>query len=646
MNQDSHPLCELTPVDTSSIEFKLRLATDPTTASNYLRKLADSGDRQIRETIAGNPNAPTELLLQLGADFPEQLLNNPIFPLLCLEELHQVDDIPLKTLCSLLKQPNVPEHFFELGVKTQNWEAIGSLGMNPKTPKAILERLVQTTSNSEWQQVAKLHVNWEGEISEGGEAIAREEMERIFTSYSSRIELQQCKQLYVNSRIGLESLPDCVIQQQEIAADPKTSRRILESLSCSEHFEIRLAVAAHPSTPSEVLTQLAQEPQDWINQAIAGNPNTPPAVLTQLATDSQQSVEVLQAIALHPDTPLPILQHLVSSKYPTVTQAAIENIYWEFHGHPKYQTLYQNYFASISPDLPSHLWQELEQMVVNPDPEIRSKLAAHPKTPPQILSKLAHDLDIEVRLALVNNPQIPRRILGEYICKEMGEPPTKRSDLHSSSLVGDILKFSTEDSIQIEIGRNPNTPKRLLRRLANHSDPRIRSIVEKNPHTPPKCVVNLTQDKSKQLLFLHDHTLKELEEYLRLISEFGLNRRLYTLSFNLARDSLLKFLVLASVHITRFPEDLPLVLKSCLNPKVPTILRLLALCYPEISATDLGNLPLASFWIERYCITQHPNTPTPTLEQLAQDGNRIVRAAAKARLQGHPGQNLHSWIMK
>lgn len=651
MNPDSHQSFDLTDLDcssdrpdslaadsSSSIDFNLRLAADPTTAADHLKKLADTDDRRIRETIAGNPNAPTELLLELGEEFPEQLLNNPIFPLLCLEELHQVDDIPLKTLCSLLKQPNVPEHFFELGVKTQNWEAIGSLGMNPQTPKAILERLVQNTRNSDFQQVAKLHVNWEGEISEGWQAIALQEIESLFKRSASGV-LHEFKQLCAIAKIGPDSLPDCVIEQQAIAADPETPRRLLESLSSSEHFEIRLAVAANLSTPSESLTKLAEEPNESIHQAIAENPNTPPAVLTQLAKSSKQSVAVLEAIVRHPATPLPILEHLVSSKYPSVTQGAIENLYWGTNFDPQWKTLYQNRLASTYPDLPSPLRQKLEKMVVNPDPEIRIKLAADPKTPPQILSQLAHDLDIEVRLALVNNPQIPGRILGEFIGQELGDPPTQHSELQSSSLVGDIFKYSKEDWVQMEIAKHPNTPRRLLKRLATHSDPMTRKTVAENPHTPPECLLNLAQDKNEPLwltVYQNPHApFRALEVGLLKMSE------------NLdSQYQLRDFWAIARRYVTRFPEGLPLVFKSCLKPKVATILRLLALCYPDISATDLGNFPLAPIWIERYCLAQHPNTPTPTLERLAQDGNRIVRAAAKARLKGDPGQNLHSWIMR
>lgn len=650
MTLDSHHLCALTPVDTTSIESELRLAADPTTDPLHLRKLADSDDRRIRETIAGNPNAPTELLLELGAEFPAQLLNNPVLPLLCLEELHQVDNIPLNTLCSLLQQPNVPEHFFELGVKTGGSEVIGSLGMNPQTPKAILERLVQTTRDSNFEQVAKLHVNWEGEISEGWEAIIRQEMEHIFY-IDGREAVEELRRLYMIAKIGPESLPDSVIQQQAIAAALETPRLLLESLSSSEHFKIRLAVAGNPSTPSEILTKLAQEPNESIHRAIAANPNTPPAVLTEFATDSPQSVGVLQAIALHPDTPLAILENLVSSQYPRVTQAAIENLYWGTNLDPKWKTLYQNRFASIAPDLPSHLWQKLEKMIVNPDPEIRSKLAAHPKTPPQILSQLAYDPDIEVRLALVNNPQIPASILGDVICRELGGSPPTDTGLQSSSLLGEIFKCSDEDWIQIAIARNPNTPSRLLRRLATHSDPMIRKIVAKNPHTPPQCLLNLAHDEDsdvREIVYQSRHApLKALElGLLEMSNDQNWEQHYQQNQRYLSQQELTKFLVIARRYVTRFSEGLCFVLEFCLKPRVGFLYNLGALCFPEIRATAFENYTTSWMWIERYCITQHPNTPTSSLERLAQDGNRIVRAAAKARLQGDPAQNLHYWIMR
>ena len=650
MNRDSQHQCALTPVDPTSIESELRLAADPTTDPLHLKKLADTDDRRILETIAGNPNAPTEVLLQLGAEFPEQLLNNPVFPLLCLGELNQVHNIPLNTLCRLLQQPNVPELFFELGLKTRNWKAIGSLGMNPQTPKGILERLVQRRRNRDFQQIAKLHVNWGGEIAEGGEAIARQEIESLLKNHDRLGYLQEFKQVWAIAQVTPESWANSSISLQKIIAGAQevVPRRILESLSSSEHFEIRLALAANPSTPSEVLTQLAQEPQNWIHQAIAENPNTPPEVLTQFARDSQESVAVLEAVARHPETPLAILKHLLSSKYPTVSHQAIENLYWETNCDPQWKTLYQNRLASSSPKLPSHLRQKLEKMAVHPDPVIRSKLAAHPKTPPQILYQLADDPDLDVRLALVNNPHIPTTLVRELMCRELwGDSPPTDSGLESDSFLGEIFQCSEKDWMQMAIALNSNTPRRLLRKLATHSNPRIRRTVAENPDTPTDCLQNLAQDEDRSVqatVLRNPRTpLRVLELCLVKLSESFEYDTIHQMH-DFYQKEVTQFLAIARRYVTRFPEGLPLVLESCLKPNVPPILRLLALCYPEISATALGNLPIGPIWIERYCIAQHPNTPRSSLERLAQDGNRIVRAVAQARLQGEPSRKLYNWV--
>ncbi len=83
-------------------------AEDVSTDQEILRKLAQSSDKATREAVAANPNAPTDVLLKLAAEFPQQLLNNPIFSFLLLENPNLVAEIPLPSLRSLLKLENVP----------------------------------------------------------------------------------------------------------------------------------------------------------------------------------------------------------------------------------------------------------------------------------------------------------------------------------------------------------------------------------------------------------------------------------------------------------------------------------------------------------------------------------------------------------
>ena len=72
--------------------------------------------------------------------------------------------------------------------------------------------------------------------------------------------------------------------------------------------------------------------------------------------------------------------------------------------------------------------------------------------------------------------------------------------------------------------------------------------------------------------------------------------------------------------------------RSSFNP-IPSLLRFLVLLHPQAPAQALTDNFRSLAWLERYAIAQNSNTPLSTLQALAKDGNRIVRAAAKANLQ-------------
>ena len=98
---------QITPLEEAKLE---------TTQSDRLRELATSNDDTIRKAVTSNPNTPTDILWQLGAEFPEQLLTNPLFDLLLLENPNLFGDMPRETLISLLDCRILPESFFELAL--------------------------------------------------------------------------------------------------------------------------------------------------------------------------------------------------------------------------------------------------------------------------------------------------------------------------------------------------------------------------------------------------------------------------------------------------------------------------------------------------------------------------------------------------
>ena len=68
-----------------NIEQVRKLAQDENTASELLTELAKSEDKLTRQYVAANPNTPIEVLLSICFEFPVEVINNPIIPLLILE---------------------------------------------------------------------------------------------------------------------------------------------------------------------------------------------------------------------------------------------------------------------------------------------------------------------------------------------------------------------------------------------------------------------------------------------------------------------------------------------------------------------------------------------------------------------------------
>lgn len=144
----------------ASTDLARLVSKNPSAPPELLQELSASSDQSTRENVATNPNTPTEVLLNLGAEFPKQLLDNPVFSLLLLENLNLVDEMPLNTLRSILKQEQVPVYFLEQAADKQDLEVQLAIVMNAKTPREGLAKA--KLLHSQYPQVVEavqLHVN-------------------------------------------------------------------------------------------------------------------------------------------------------------------------------------------------------------------------------------------------------------------------------------------------------------------------------------------------------------------------------------------------------------------------------------------------------------------------------------------------------
>lgn len=139
---------------------------------------------------------------------------------------------------------------------------------------------------------------------------------------------------------------------------------------------------------------------------------------------------------------------------------------------------------------------------------------------------------------------------------------------------------------------NPNLPPYQLVELAQDVNNSVRQNVARNPQTPIKLL--------EKLISGHDSTVRKIA---------------------------------VKNYLEKNPDGLPFVLRTYAQSITYTKLsRFFMLLHPQIPVDVLVENSRALEWRIRFAIAYHPNTPKPIRQQLANDGNRIVRATAKAHL--------------
>jgi hypothetical protein len=481
----------LTELATDSNELARQVALNPSTLPELLQKLANSSDATSRLHVAANPNTPTKVLLNLGSEFPEALLDNPIFPLLLLENPNLVKEIPLTTLLSLLKCETVPVSFLEQAANKSDWQVRLAVAANPQTPKAALAKLGQS-SDAQIAELVRLHVNWAGEMTSGWHEAAREEMQKTTTL----VVIKDREYLRELAKIGL--LTEWVIQHllrlrgnsvidivlQGVASWVDNFPHILELLAKDNKWEIRLAVAKNPNTPASILEDLARDCYWEIRIAVSQNPSTPASILEDLARDWYW--EIKMAVAQNPNTSARILEQLSRD-----------------------DDAYEQGVAG-NPNTPEKILQQLAQ---DTSCYVRSSVARNPNIPVRILEQLAQDNTWHVRWFIAGNPNTPIRIL-QQLAKDKNNIIRRKVVKHPKIAVSVLERLSRANNWQIRraVAQNPNTPGRILEQLLADRVSSVRTValasyLARNPKGLPvrleQYAKEFTPSFSRFLVLLH-----------------------------------------------------------------------------------------------------------------------------------------------
>jgi hypothetical protein len=422
-------------------------------------------------------------------------------------------------------------------VLEQPTEILLSLAQDSLTPRALLEVLVNCADASV-ADVARLHVNWAGELADW-----QAEIDAVFQTaqlgQNDRLAVELLKLGPVPPEFLSEWVPANVLIQAlknphmplryrlkllerlaqeptldprlQVAESPETPLAVLEQLVGDLELPVRLATKYNPACPSalvqlveghheiacgwstdaEQLASLGLSRWDWVRLAVAQNPSTSAETLIELAND--QVLKIQLAVAKNPGTPSSVLAVLVAhpdaaiqaaiAAHPNATETILNQVF-----PTQQQSLMQR------KDLPVSILQRFfdERSTATPlwrNQNLRYFLMQQPNTPTSVLAEFAR-VDLEaVRADLVaNHPKNPPEIIEQWVIgnTEFLAEVARHPNI-SVEILHNLVQYSSE-KIQLAVASNPLMPEflriQLLERLLESSEHRIKVEIAKNSQTP------------------------------------------------------------------------------------------------------------------------------------------------------------------
>lgn len=546
---------------------KIKLARNESTSADVLTELSRESSRSLRKLIAGNPNTPVEVLEYLGQDYVEEIISNPIFDILLLEnpnskflkiclacssntsieileklscdddytirakvaENNTIDDSLLAKLAkdenyyvieSVLKNKNV--FLNTLKILTNNFVAKGFFSHKIiKHPKSTTEIIYLLIEGLERKDLRGRYVIVIAQYRKTPVDILRKLVNSNITSVRRGVAENRNTPLDLLNKLSNDNAISVI---KSVARNPKTPGELLARLSCHPNKSVRSAVAYNYKTPAEVLTRLSEDDEESVVSAVAGNLNTSVDVLIRLANSSSQ--EVCVSLAQNFNTPRTILEQLYK-------------------------------------DSPGYIYAIVRNH--------------------KIVAESLIELAFRRRNTENNKPKaLLNELDSEEIIKKFEEYRCYYPTLKASLVV--IIVDLLPNSIRSQIVSNPNLSKNMLEDLSNYWSQHVRKLVARNPSTSSKTLAKLAQDPVESV---RKSVIKNKNTP---------SQSLIALTENVKHYCLRKAVNEGDIH------DLD-VLYSCLE--------------------KLAN---SSDWLDRKSAAKHKDLPLTILERLLYDKCKYVRA--------------------
>jgi hypothetical protein len=125
-------------------KFKMtrQLSGDFNLPADRLETLATHWDRQTRQNVAGNPNTPASILINLLPEFPRSVAENPAFALLRFADLNLMESIPESDLIKILTGRRVPALLIEESIRRRTPKLTAALLKCPDLSAETIEQIL------------------------------------------------------------------------------------------------------------------------------------------------------------------------------------------------------------------------------------------------------------------------------------------------------------------------------------------------------------------------------------------------------------------------------------------------------------------------------------------------------------------------
>ncbi len=577
------------------IEVARAVAKNINTPSETLKTLSSSKDDTTRKYVAGNPNTPLEVFSKLAMQFPKEVLNNPLLPILLMSDANFLEQFPSASLKNMLKRPEMPVEFIEWAAQNADWKVCEGILQNEKATLSALHSLEQRFSD----QVTKIqtHLAFSNSIVAPvwtTQALIEDVLAKRATYSLPDGRLRQIG-WFSRDENSKAILPLLTYAKCEIASDPNTPIATLQTLARDMYDDVQICVASNPNTPIEVLQELTLA-SDTVRLSLAKNRSAPIQLLQVLANDS--SPDVRRAVTENPISPIELRASILDG---VGVKDHIENSIKTLIAFALSPFLRSRWVAAGNPKTPSEI---LHLLATDTNSDTRRLVANNNATAPDTLKLLvAPSEDNHIRTCAVTNPNIPIEILQQMI---------------------------REQSFALDVAYHSDIPISILQVLATNTDARVRTNVAKNPSTSVETLCFMYEKESDLgvigTIALNPNTPIEILEkifvnHVNLHPELAQNPSASSeLLIKLAQGKGLHIRNLVSLHPAT-PAEVLFHIVSRTN----SIGRAYIAQNPKAPIQLLSQLAEDESYGVRAAVAQNPNTTTQSLSQLAEDEHEKVR---------------------